>query len=134
MPVVATLKQISEYASESDVRGHTTLVDRPDSKGGTDRGPMGGEHFLTAVGGCFMSNLLELVRNRGASVRDIEVRVEGIIEGTPKKFTAVSLAVSGKAEDQEEFEKLVLMAERACIMTNTVKDALDVSFSVSAMA
>lgn len=134
MPVVAKLKQISEYTSEADVRGHTTLVDRPESKGGTDRGPMGGEHFLVALGGCFMSNLLALVRNRGASVTDIEVRVEGLIDGTPKHFTEISVKISGNAEDHEQFEKLALMAERACIMANTVKDAVKLSFAVDPAA
>ena len=37
------------------MRSHQVLVDRPVEKGGADEGPMGGELFLAAVGGCFMT-------------------------------------------------------------------------------
>ncbi|MEM8665738.1 MAG: OsmC family peroxiredoxin, partial [Pseudomonadota bacterium] len=61
-------KQVSPYTTEANTRGHVTLIDRPEAKGGTDRGAMGGEHLLVALGGCFMSNLLEIVRTREAAI------------------------------------------------------------------
>jgi len=132
MAVVANLKQISPYATEADVRGHTTLIDRPESKGGTDRGAMGGEHLLVALGGCFMSTLLEIVRTRDADVEEITVQVEGTLEGTPKRFSEIRLHVTGTAEVPAELEKFVQMAERGCIVANTLDGAVDLSLSVAA--
>ena len=49
--------QISESAAEGTARNHKAFIDRPEAKGGSDKGPMGGEFFLMGLGGCFMSNL-----------------------------------------------------------------------------
>ena len=54
-----TVRQVQATpTSEGQVREHRVLVDRPAAKGGHDRGPMGGELLLVALGGCFMSNLI----------------------------------------------------------------------------
>jgi putative redox protein len=130
MAVTVSLKQISLYTTEAHVRGHTTLIDRPEAKGGTDRGAMGGEQLLVALGGCFMSNLLEIVRTREAAISDLAVNVEGTLDGTPPRFTAITLHVSGTTADADQLEKFVVMAERACIVANTLKDAVTLSFEV----
>lgn len=39
------LQQVSMSASEAALRTHRVLIDRPNEKGGTDSGPMGGELF-----------------------------------------------------------------------------------------
>ena len=52
------LSQISPSAAEAVIGEHRVTIDRPSSKGESGMGPMGGELFLAAVAGCFMSNLL----------------------------------------------------------------------------
>ena len=59
------------------------FIDRPAAKGGGDAGPMGGELFLAAVGGCFMSNLLAAIRGREADISDVRVEVVGILADSP---------------------------------------------------
>ena len=39
------LRQVSASTSEASLRSHQLLIDRPQEKGGTDQGPMGGEFF-----------------------------------------------------------------------------------------
>jgi len=57
--LVVTVTRLQQTStSESALREHRVLVDRPADKGGQDRGPMGGELLLAALGGCFMSNLI----------------------------------------------------------------------------
>jgi len=47
MPEVKTqVVQVSESAAEGTARNHSIYIDRPEAKGGSDKGPMGGEHFL----------------------------------------------------------------------------------------
>ena len=56
------VRQVSASTSEATLQTHHVLIDRPVEKGGTDRGPMGGDLFLASVGGCFTSNLLAAIR------------------------------------------------------------------------
>ncbi len=52
--IIVEVRQFDKSAtSEGSVRGHRVLIDRPEDKGGLDRGPMGGEMLLLALGGCF---------------------------------------------------------------------------------
>ena len=56
------LRQVSASTTEATLGSRQLLIDRPVEKGGTDKGPMGGELFLASIGGCFMSNLLAAIR------------------------------------------------------------------------
>jgi putative redox protein len=101
------------------------LIDRPHEKGGDDMGPMGGELFLASIGGCFMSNLLAATKARNASISEIRAEVVGTVAESPARFAAVELHLTAKG-DSEEFERLVEVADRGCIMMNTLRGKLDV--------
>jgi putative redox protein len=125
------IRQTSPSASEAAIRQHKLLVDRPAVKGGEDQGPMGGELFLAAIGGCFMSNLLAAIRGREAGVADAHVEVIGVIDESPARFTAVELNVTAKYSDREQFEKLVEIADRGCVMMNTLRGKLDIKMRIA---
>jgi len=127
------IRQTSASTSEADIRQHKVLVDRPESKGGADQGPMGGELFLAAIGGCFMSNLLAAIKGRQADVSDAQTEVIGTLGESPVRFTAVELSVSAKYSDRELFEKLVEIADRGCIMMNTLRGKLDINVRIAAL-
>jgi putative redox protein len=119
------IRQVAASTSEATIRTHRVLVDRPTEKGGADAGPMGGEYFLAAVGGCFMSTLLAAIKARGANVSNVATEVDGTLEGTPPRFSAVELSVSGEYDDAEVFAKLVEIADRGCIMVNTLRGSVE---------
>lgn len=125
------LNQISESASKGSARNHTAISDRPEAKGGGDMGPMGGEMFLMGLGGCFMSNLLAAVQARQVEASELTLDITATLEEAPPRFSAVALTVSGKYPDRTLMEKLVTIAERGCIVANTVKGSVSLSFSVS---
>jgi putative redox protein len=131
MAITVNVQQISAYTTKGTVRSHSVLIDRPEAKGGTDRGAMGGELLLVSLGGCFMSNLLEIVRTREADISGIAVDIVGNLEGTPPHYTSIELHVTAEGDDFPELEKFVTMAERACIVANSIKAAIDLSFTVS---
>jgi putative redox protein len=120
------LAQVSSATTEAKVRGHRVLIDRPVEKDGTDRGPMGGELFLAAIGGCFMSNLLASIRARNADVSEVRATVLGIIDSSPSRFAAVEVHVEANGSSAE-IERLVEIADRGCIMMNTLRGKLDVT-------
>ena len=126
------LSQVSASTSEATLRNHRVLVDRPEDKGGADMGPMGGELFLASIGGCFMSNLLAAIRAREAEISEVRTEVTGTIADSPSRFSAVELYVTADSPSQELFERLVEIADRGCIMMNTLRGKLDVRIRIGA--
>jgi putative redox protein len=125
------LQQVSMSASEATLRTHRVLIDRPNEKGGTDSGPMGGELFLASIGGCFMSTLLAAIRARNAAVSDVRAEVIGTMAETPTRFSSVELHVEAQG-NSEEIERLVAIADKGCIMMNTLRGVLDVRIRIGA--
>lgn len=128
------IRQVSPTTSEATVRGHKIAVDRPVEKGGANIGPMGGELFLASVGGCFMSNLLAAIRGRNAAVSGVQTEVIATVADAPARFTGIELSVTADYADAEEFAHLVEIAERGCIMVNTLKGKIDLQVRIAAKA
>jgi putative redox protein len=125
------LRQISPSAAEAVIGEHRVTIDRPASKGGSAMGPMGGELFLAAVAGCFMSNLLAAIRTRQSAVRNVHIDVKGMVADLPARFSAVDLAITAEASDREELDRLIEIADRGCIMMNTLRDKLALNIVVA---
>ena len=131
MQVQVHVKQISPSASEGTAREHTAIMDRPTAKGGENRGAMGGEHLLMALGGCFMSNLLAAIQAREAVVSDVNLTIGGTLESAPPHFSAIEMNVSAAHNDKELMEKLVTIAEKGCIVANTLKKSVELSITLA---
>ncbi len=131
MEIKVSVEQTSGSTSRGQARNHTVLCDRPQSKGGADAGAMGGELFLMGLGGCFMSNLLAAAKVRESTATDFRVAITAQLEGTPPRFTGVEMVVSADYPDRQELEKLSLIAERGCIVANTIKDAVVLTITVA---
>jgi putative redox protein len=129
--IAIQIRQTSATTSEAAIREHRVLIDRPTAKGGSDAGPMGGELFLASIGGCFMSNLLAAIRAREAAVTEAQVEVVGVLADSPARFTSVDMFVSANYQDAALFEKLVEMADRGCIMMNTLRGRLEVNVRIA---
>ena len=129
--VSVEVEQVGPSTGSARARSHTVLVDRPVEKGGNDRGALGGEYLLISLGGCFLSTLLAAVRTREADVSNVRVSVTGTIGGVPERFESMALRVSAKYEDADLMRKLVAMAERGCLVTNTLKDAVVLSVDLA---
>ena len=129
--VQVQVKQISPSASEGTAREHSTIMDRPEAKGGANQGAMGGEHLLMALGGCFMSNLLAAIQSREAAVTNLNLAIGGTLESAPPHFSAVEMKISADYSDRDLMEKLVTIAEKGCIVANTLKKSVDLSIDVS---
>ena len=119
------LRQVSESTSEASMRDHHVLIDRPQEKGGADRGPMRGELFLASICGCFMSNLLVAIRARKAEVSEIRTQVTGTIIEAPTRFSAIQVHVTADGPI-EQIERLVEVADKGCVMMNTLRGKLPV--------
>ena len=131
MPTITVnLNQLDDATTAAQIRHHAIDIDRPEAKGGHDKGAMGGELLLASLGGCFNSNLLAAIRARDLEINDIAIEVSGDLAEAPARFSAINMVVKSAFEDRDTFEKLVKMSERACIVANTIKGSVDLSVSV----
>ena len=128
--IKVALRQVSASTTEAAMGKHHVLIDRPEAKGGTDAGPMGGQLFLSAIGGCFMSNLLAAMKARNTDVSNVHTEVTGTIVDAPPRFVAVEVNVTAEGGDPDELKHLVQIADRGCIMMNTLREKLDVKIHV----
>lgn len=131
MPTISVnLNQVDDATTAAKIRNHAIDIDRPEAKGGHDKGAMGGELLLASLGGCFNSNLLAAIRARDLQIDDIAIEVSGELAEAPARFSSIDMVVKSEFADRAEFEKLVLMSERACIVANTLKSAVNLTVSV----
>ena len=128
--VEVLVKQIGPSASEGQVRDHKITMDRPIAKGGEDRGAMGGETLLMALGGCFMSNLLAAAVAREMALTDVRLEITGTLESAPPCFSAIAMRVRAEQAEGAQMSKLVVIAERGCIVANTLKAAVDLTIEI----
>jgi putative redox protein len=93
---------------------------------------MGGELFLAAVGGCFMSNLLAAIGSRDAGISNVRAEVTGTFADSPTRFIAVEVCIAAQTSHRDTLEHLVDVADRGCIMMNTLRGSLDVRIRIAA--
>ena len=77
-----------------------------------------------------MSNLLAAIRTRQSAVRNVHIEVKGAVADLPARFSAVDLAITADAPDREELDRLIEIADRGCIMMNTLRDKLTLNIVV----
>ena len=128
--VQVKVDQISATACRGTARHHSVVMDRPEAKGGEDQGPMGGETLLMSLGGCVMSNLLAAGIARNSALSDVRLEITGELAGTPSRFETIEMTVFSSLTDRPLLEKLVIIAERGCIVANTLKQGLRVTIKV----
>jgi putative redox protein len=73
-----------------------------------------------------MSNLLAAARAREAGVSNVRIEVSGTMEGTPERFTEFALNISADHRDAAMVRKLIGIAARACVVTNTLRQSATV--------
>jgi len=125
MPTVnVSIDQMDHTSSRAQVRDHSFTMDRPEAKGGQNKGPMGGEALLMGLGGCFMSNLLAAAGARDIKLNNAHADISGELADAPARYTAIHMKVSADCEPADQLSKLVTIAERGCIVANTLGQAV----------
>lgn len=105
-------------------RTHSVTVDRPAEKGGSDLGFAGGELFVVGLGGCYMSNLIAAAQTRNININSARIEARGVLAESPARVIEFILEVKLDADcDDQTTDKLLLIAERSCLVSNTVKQA-----------
>ena len=106
MPTITVnLNQTDDATTAAQIRHHAIDIDRPEAKGGRDKGAMGGELLLASLGGCFNSNLLAAIRARDLEINDIAIEVSGDLAEAPARFSAINMVVKSAFERPRDFRE-----------------------------
>jgi putative redox protein len=128
MPTIhASIDQLDHSSSRGQVRDHFLIMDRPKPKGGQNKGPMGGEALLMGLGGCFMSNLLAAAKAREIAISNAHLDIAGELADSPARYTSIHMKVSAQCDSKEELDKLTTIADRGCIVANTLRNAVELT-------
>jgi uncharacterized OsmC-like protein len=103
------------------------IVDEPESAGGTDSGPQPTDLFLASIASCFTLSMAHAANKRGIELPGLRVRVVGIYEGL--KFTRLDLRIASDGP-LAVLEELIPDAQRVCYVTNTLRQATELRFTV----
>jgi putative redox protein len=128
MPTVTVnVDQLDHTASQGTARNHSLIMDRPEAKGGQNKGPMGGEALLMGLGGCFLSNLFAAAIGRDIEINNTRVEINGEVADAPARYTDIHMMVTADCSAPDQFAKLVTIAERGCIAANTLGKAVNLT-------
>lgn len=83
-----------------------------------------------------MSNLLAAIKTRGAEaeVSDIEAEVIGTLSDAPARFTGIEVCITAQSTSPALLGKLMEIADRGCIMMNTLRDKIDIRIRIGSPA
>jgi putative redox protein len=99
-------------------------VDEPERVGGSDTGPQPTDLLLAAVASCMVLSVAYSARKRHLDVNRIEVTVGGNYEGL--RFRSIEVVVATDA-DPEVIDVLMASAQRVCYVTNTLREAPEIT-------
>lgn len=128
MPTISVnVTQLDHSASQGSVRNHQLIMDRPEAKGGQNKGAMGGEVLLMGLGGCFSSNLFAAAIARDIELSNTRLEISGELADKKSVYTAIHMKVTAQCSSPDQLEKLVTIAERGCIVANTLREAVNLT-------
>ena len=81
-----------------------------------------------------MSNLLAAIKARDSKISHVRTEVTATLADSPARFVGVALCVIAESAYRDQLEKLVEIAERGCIMVNTLRGTLDLTVRIGAPA
>jgi putative redox protein len=132
--VEAVQGQLAVGRQEDD--GPVVLLDRPaDRPGGRGLGFNGGHLMMLGLGACFKSVLLIAAEERGVEVRSLHITVTASEADGPFRYDALDMAVELDADaSPDELERLLVVAERGCQVSNTLRTGATVRAALAAPA
>lgn len=107
-------------------------LDRPRETGGTGMGFNGGHLMLLGWGACFKSTLVAAAQARGLKVDQLELAISGETAESPYRFVSVDMKVRLEGDlERSDLEKLVTIARNGCAVSNTLKNAVEMTVELA---
>lgn len=128
------------FKIESNVRGHTKVIDQPVEMGGHDAGPTPLEYLFLALAGCIGSIARIVAMQKKLTVHGMDISVEGDINTDgllgkespdPVGFREIRVKVAVDAElSDEEKEAFIHEVDARCPVSQNLIGATPVKVSL----
>ncbi len=129
-----TTKWLNNMAFETEISGHTIMIDADPSVGGENRGPRPKPFMLAALGGCTGMDVISILNKMRVKVESFSVIVEGdLTDEYPKHFYKMHVIYEFKGKDlpMEKLQKAVsLSEERYCGVSAVYRKALELTSEI----
>ncbi len=130
-----SMSWLDGMAFQTELDGHTLIVDADESVGGTNRGPRPKTLLLVSLAGCTAMDVISILRKMRENVSWFNLKVSGeLTEEHPKKFTSFKVIYQFKKSDNLNHDNvtkaIALSQEKYCGVSATLKDGHEVSWDV----
>ena len=94
------------------------------------------EHLFTAaVSSCFMTTFLAIAENSGLEFTSLSCPAEGVLGKKEGKYAMTEILLKPvltipNIEDREKAEKIMIKAERACLISNSITSVVHMETEV----
>lgn len=127
-------KWLGKMAFETDLGGHSLIIDADQSVGGENRGPRPKPLMLAALAGCTAMDVISLLTKMRIPVDYFNVKVEGdITEEHPKHYYKVKIVyeVRGKNIPLDKVQHAInLSQEKYCGVMHVYKRVMDIETEI----
>ena len=117
----AVVRRRDGYEHEIEMRQHRLIIDEPEDKGGTDRGPMPAELLAASLGSCTAITMEMYAARKEWGLGSVEVAVdftEATVDDPPTFDVRITL---GAQLSEENRERLLTIAGK-CPVHKALKD------------
>jgi putative redox protein len=116
----AVVRRRQGYEHEVEIRGHRLIVDEPEEKGGTDRGPAPSELLATALASCTAITIEMYADRKEWGLGSVEVAVD-YEQATTDDAPAFNVTITLGAELSEENRDRLLLIAGKCPVHKALK-------------
>lgn len=125
---------MNNMAFETNINGHTLIMDAASEVGGENKGPRPKLFMLAALGGCTGMDVVSLLKKMKIEILDFKILIDGdLTEEHPKQFQKLHLIYQFRGNELplDKIENAVrLSQDKYCGVNATYKKAMDVSWEV----
>lgn len=128
-----TLKRLNNqvHFKASNSKGNSIEFDGSPSIGGEGKAMNPMEVLLSAVAGCTLMDVVDILKKQRQDLEDVRVEIHGDRreEGSPKPFTGIHIKyfLKGKLDESKAARAIELSVEKYC----SVKESLDPTIPVT---
>jgi putative redox protein len=128
------VKWMGDMAFEAAIREHRVIMDANEDSGGHNKGPRPKPMLMASLAGCTGMDVMSILKKMKVEVKDLNIRVEGIIaEEHPKIYTSMHLIYEFKG-DNMPMDRLIraieLSQEKYCGVSLSLQKAMPVTWEI----
>jgi putative redox protein len=128
------VKWMGDMAFEAAIREHRVLMDANVDSGGHNAGPRPKPMLMASLAGCTGMDVMSILKKMKVEVKDLNIRVEGIIaEEHPKIYTSINLVYEFTGDNLpiDRLKRAIeLSQEKYCGVSLSLQKAMPVTWEI----